>query len=300
MIYRLQLELHTFCNRACPWCFVGMLGRNDISKIKYMSDEVFFNILNEIKDNIDLFPEWFDISLIRHQEPLFESDILLKRSRQIKEFFTEDILKGRTVTTTIHTNGDYLNSDTVKSCEYLNMVSVNDYDGSSLPKILSKIDKSFDSKLIKGFKIEKKKSGTSGRDSVTFKYKNTFFRFYIDSLSSLDIRVKGASSTKEDIERATNKKLNWEVDYNKGNYCEMIGKTLQIEWNGNVMTCCDAIQDLEKHMNELCLGNISEGIPSLLKKGDSINISNCESCAGCSLTLENCLNRIVKGKNNIW
>lgn len=294
MYYKVQLELHTFCNRSCPWCFVPYFKRNKLDNLRYMSDDVFFKTLSEIVHNQDLFHQPLEISLVRHQEPLYDSKYLQHRVKQLRKYFREHAPSFK-YKLHMFTNGDYLNDDTVLDCIGVDGVYVNDYDNSGYDGVIEKI-KSI--KLFKNkkeldlYKLSKNNYDTDlNKEYIGFNQFGTYFKFYINSKNNFRLRSKGSFLQKDN---PALKGFNWIEDCRKRDYeCDILDNILNIEYNGIVMTCCDTIPDVSFH-NELNLGNILNGISSFIDKYNDIDTLKCKACETCHMKWKNCLGEYEK------
>lgn len=227
-----------------------------------MTDDVFEKVLYEIKayNNYVRYDsdesDFVRISIARYSEPMADVDILFNRTKRIKEEIPNSYLW-------INTNGDYLDIHTIKYLSNIDNVFVMDYDSHGFEHTMDKINKL---KLdISRIDFKEKKVFTT--------YNNTQLVFEYEDISKKPLRTRGNS-----IE--FNDKYTWR---NKGEKrataCDSIGKFVMIDYNGNIMPCCDTTSDYSQHKSDLCLGNIMDVSFSDIQfsKIDS----SCESCKYC-------------------
>lgn len=262
---RVILELHNICNRKCEWC-ISTLCR---TKKEYMSCDLLKLILDEIYNNINLFHTPLSFSLFRYNEPLFDIDNIKKVSKTIKEYFNN---KNIDTFIYIHTNGDYLNENTLTLVsQYIDEISVNDYDDLLVDKLtaikyIQNISKNIVPIMFLDSNIE--------RSQVICKFSNTTIKFYMKSKSDLFKSCKGGSL----------------IEYcNKIRTvpCDIKGNILVVETNGDIMPCPELYNKFYKHKNVI-LGNIKNGLNSVVNKYNTINELSCEHCKYCVLSSKTC------------
>ena len=262
---RVILELHDYCNRNCEWCIRNICNINSIS---YMSKETLFITLNEIYKNIHLFNLPLTFSLFRYNEPLYDIDNLLFVSSSIKEFFNS---KNIDTFIYIHTNGDYLSENILSKLYCIDEIRVNDYDNLLFNNImvLNKI-----SNISKDIVLKKIKNIDNERDQVICKYKNLDIIFYKMSEKDLLKMSKGSS-----LKQYCNNIRNY--------MCDLKGKILVVECNGDVMECCEVYNKFKEH-SRFIIGNIVDGIQSFVNKYNKINELNDKICKYCNMSSKSC------------
>lgn len=108
-----ELELHAKCNRKCKWCPNSYIDRASNNKI--MTDDIFYVIIEELRDN----NYKGHISFSRYNEPFLLPSLLRKRVNYIKRALPDCKL-------VTNTNGDYDTSSFRDDIEITEM----DYDGN--------------------------------------------------------------------------------------------------------------------------------------------------------------------------
>ena len=108
-----ELEIHSYCNRVCPWC-----PNRDGSRKHHteMPERMYMKILNELKDN------GFNgvVSYSRYNEPMSHPELFKKRVAQAKHTLPNSLLVS-------NTNGDYLSFDNLNGL-LIDELTVMDYE----------------------------------------------------------------------------------------------------------------------------------------------------------------------------
>lgn len=271
MFERIILEFDNFCNRKCNWCLQTKFKDNSFK----MSDEIFKTTINEIYKNIHLFRLPLTFSLFRYNEPLINLDILIKRAKIIKKFFN---IKNIQNFLYIHINGDFLTLNVLEKLNnYIDEIRINDYDNLGIVNILEKINNI--SKEIKFLAI---KNVEHERKQLICKYKNIILIFYINSAKNLLKMTKGSI-----IEISDNN--NWLFPNKIRDYkCDMKGKILVVESNGDIMGCCEVSNKFDKHKNFI-ICNIKDNIPNnIFSLYKNINELTEEACKYCHMSSKYC------------
>ena len=108
-IRKIDIEIHSFCNRKCKWCSNSIYERNFYLE---MTDKIFTKIIDELA----IWEFSRPISLMRYNEPLYNGELLKKRIKEIRE-------KLPNAKICVNTNGDY----SVDGYD-LDYITIMDYD----------------------------------------------------------------------------------------------------------------------------------------------------------------------------
>lgn len=245
--FRIDIQLHTICNRKCDWC---IFGHYNIPK-KFMDDKTFNNTLDYIEKHIEYFetPLWF--VLHKFFEPLLYPDILLKRTKAIKERFPNSSIK-------INSNCDNLNENTIYALKYVDKLSIPNYANiSNLNKIFKVKTINLTENLIVGYInntetiIHTNEIPILSRGSVLYNKTKNNYGFY--------------------------EKENKDI-------CCIYGQYFSVAYDGSIMPCYDTVPYLDLHKN-IILGNVSDQNYKINLKYD---FSNKECCKYCNVNYDNC------------
>lgn len=256
---RIILEINDECNLKCDWCIRKNIKSNNeilnINKLEY--------ILNKIYSNLNFFELPLVFSLFRFDEPLIKIDNLNLISYTIKKFFKT---RGIKTFIYIHTNGLLLNEDSLLSLKYIDMIKVNDYNNKGIINILDRINK------IKNIKIVKLIKNLNERDELECILNNKKIVFYINSKSNLHIMSKGSYIKN--------------IKYLRKTECDLIGKILVIDINGDIMACCETYNKIHK---DFIIGNIyNDELENLINKYKTINTLSHSYCINCEMSTKFC------------
>ena len=106
---KIDIEIHSFCNRCCKWCSNSVYKRDFYIEMK---DSVFSKIIDELKQINYKGPVFFT----RYNEPFYNRDYLKRRIKEVREKLPNNKIG-------CNTNGDYNYDD-----YDLDYITVTDYD----------------------------------------------------------------------------------------------------------------------------------------------------------------------------
>jgi biotin synthase-like enzyme len=92
-IRKIEIEIHSYCNRKCEWCPNSIYDRNFYQE---MEDNIFSKIIDELRD-IDYKGLIF---FTRYNEPLINKDYLNRRIREVRNKLPDNKIG-------VNTNGDF-------------------------------------------------------------------------------------------------------------------------------------------------------------------------------------------------
>lgn len=225
-----EIEVFSFCNRTCWFCPNSFIDRKSTNN--YMPEDVYIKLLREL----DSFGYHGLISYSRYNEP-FADDVIFTRVKQAKEIVPDARLH-------TNTNGDYLNHEKLLEAEESGFTSLNiqlypskDY---SREETLRMYEKTQNRCKIEGMTLTKDEpdwvewNGKVGRMNV--------------AMYGRDFMVNGTCRGGQ-IEPLVR-----EV---RVSACSIPANAAYIDWNGNVMPCCNLRSDIKDH-EWYILGNINE------------------------------------------
>ena len=279
-IKSVEIGLHNYCNRTCDYCPLSRIdvNRNDSRMVKYMSDDIFFNILEDLK-SID-----FDgvINLSRYFEPLSEKDYIIKRVRQMKEYLPDSTIR-------LNTNCDYLNR------RYLDELLDAGVDSFSLQAYLKNGSTEFNKdEMIKRMniilrKIKIDKVITEEEYDILAEKNKNYIRYKIPELKSTiyaqnfwEIGVNRAGSITSTPGA--------EIEYKRTDPCTKFDSGIYVDYDGSMTICCDMLApeihrdwivgDLRKEPN-LFLNYGSDYYQGFKKEVNTANFREGSPCITC-------------------
>jgi len=233
----LELELHSQCNRKCPWC-----PNKDIDRTFYeeMSDEHFTKILKELGEDGFGQNVFVQIVIGRYHEPFLNPELLKRRTREINKTFPN----ARVV---VKTNGDFVNEESLENL-VIDRLNIMDYDMEGMKKCKKRVKDL-------GFSIIEIKEDTK---TIHAKSKNIDKLIYkVDWPKHALLEDRGGILDDEFIYNE-DKPLLWRGKKEKRDYvCSEPSLSIYVDYNGNVMPCCHMRSDHDKH-KRFILGNIKE------------------------------------------
>jgi MoaA/NifB/PqqE/SkfB family radical SAM enzyme len=259
-----EIEIFSYCNRKCWFCPNSFIDRH--SQNIFMDENLYLHILEELKS----INYGGTISYSRYNEPLSHKDVFIKRLTQARAALPHARLH-------TNTNGDFLTREYLDDLYDAGLRSMN-------IQCYLKEDEAFDVENIK-----EKIARTAGkldldyrlvcqrrdRCEAVFHYKEMNLRMY-----ARDFRINGNNrgGTLTTIKPKRRKVP-----------CYIPFSDIYIDYNGNVMPCCNFRSDEPAHRNFI-LGNAGkESILRILngKKicdlrkiliNNNINIYPCNEC----------------------
>ncbi|MFW6007780.1 MAG: SPASM domain-containing protein [archaeon] len=224
----IEIEIHSYCNRVCEWCPNNKIYRHDFNDLP---ENLYLKILNELKNN------YFNgvISFSRYNEPLYDSLLINKRTKQAKEILPN-------IKLVTNTNGDYLREQNIKDL-YIDELTIMDYDCKGLEKCKEKL-------INANIKID-----ALDYPYIYGHYNNMKILYYINWPNFAEIEDRGGFLTYHKT-FSTNNDMNWKNNKEKRKRpCYEPKYFIAIDYNGNVMPCCHLRSDNEDH-KKMILGNI--------------------------------------------
>lgn len=230
-INMLEIETFSYCNRKCWFCPNSIFDRH--SKIDYMPEEIYLKILNDAKE----FNHINFITYSRYNEPTADK-IILKRIKQAREVFPNILL-------TFNTNGDYITN------EYLDLFADAGLNHMQIMCYLEQND-TFDIENI----IKPKMMKLINKLNLKYSETNNNDRIYELKLehSKIDLRYQCRNFFSYGMNRAES--IDTIEPYHRIEPCMDPATNIHIDYNGNVMLCCNTRSDIEKH-KKFIMGNVA-------------------------------------------
>ena len=259
-----EIEVFSYCNRKCWFCPNSFIDRH--SKNTLMEENLYLGVLNELK-SIDYSNM---ITYSRYNEPLSHKDIFIKRLKQARELVPKALLH-------TNTNGDYLTREYLDELYDAGLRSLNiqSYLNENEPFEIANIEKKFAKtaeKLILNYKIT---LDSEDWYCIAFDYKDMKLNMTIRDFKANGTNRGDTLKIVSPIVRPTP--------------CFVPFTDIYIDYNGNVMPCCNLRSDIEDH-EAFILGNIKDnGILEIFNnekmqelreilKFDNIQLYPCREC----------------------
>lgn len=244
----IEVEINSFCNRKCSWCPNKILDR---TKAKELDEETYRNLIRELKNNS------YDgtISYSRYNEPMAFPKLFKERVSYAKANLPN-------VKFVSNTNGDYLLKRNIEGL-LIDELTVMDYDCKGINYCVNKLfEIGADLTNVDGNIIRAEK------DDMTILY-------YANWTEEAEINDRGGSLS----EYSTSK---------RGYRCKEPMYFAGIDYNGNVMPCCNLRSDNERHKPYI-LGNVNnQSLEEIYKSNKAKKI---REQAGLLIPCEYCIKK---------
>jgi len=253
-IRRIDIELHSFCNRTCEWCPNKTYLRN---KQVRMEDWVFEKVINELaesgfgtkrrfmEDGVN-FERTFTndqpiLSFLGYMEPMAD----MKNFRSKLKYAIENLPPN--IEFLSHTNGDYLTKENLEDLP-LTTLGVMDYDNLGPEYWANKLTE------LGCLVMEDENINSQGYVLAIHKLINNI-RVTTNWTENSELENRaGALSKDEDVI----KMMGWRNGAEKRTTpCAEPTYFMNITYDGNVMPCCHMRSDIPMH-EDYILGNVKE------------------------------------------
>lgn len=271
-IKKISIEIHNKCTRQCSFC-PGSISDNIHSDINGNYREINTSILNKICDNIIQYRKYFDdniLILFYGFAELSYNSHLIKLSLNTLHNKLNNII---TYKTKIISNGDLINEEFFNNIKGLNELTINDYQGIGLSRLLN---------ILKKSKIHISKMSF---EKINIHYIKKCIRIYC---SDINLNILYVTNTNDIKPFNLGSCIYSNYSYIRTQRCGLLGQELMFDSNGVVKVCTNVNQDISFH-KELCKWNIiNNNIEQILNDIKKINIP--KPCLHCDNRWEDCLN----------
>lgn len=227
-----EVEVHSYCNRICWFCPNSFIDRK--TKTYYLDENVYLKLLKDLANikysNI--------ISFSRYCEP-FADPIFYLRLEQARKYLPKAKLH-------TNTNGDYLNNGVVKRVYGLGLRNLG------IQLYLMDRNAEFSYQAVERL-AEKQKQRIPIVDFHLFSKEDAWIE-YRGKYKNMDIRMQAADFKIKGVNRGG---LNVVEDSLRYSPCLQPFFRLYIDYNGNVVPCCNIRSDNPQESN-YALGNITK------------------------------------------
>lgn len=224
-IKSVEIGTHSYCNRTCNYCPLSRddVNRNDSRAIKFMSDDIFIRIIQDLAE-IN-FSGRIDFS--RYHEPLSQKENILKRIRCIKKFLPKAGIS-------INTNCDFINR------RYLDELIEAGVDNFALMAYLKNGSTEYDpdavfikmNQILKKLKINKTVNKEQFQNIEWIKY----------PVPEIKATIHGRNYWKNGLNRAGAIKSTTDgKTYVRTHPCNSMNAGVFIDYDGSMTLCCDML-----------------------------------------------------------
>ncbi len=234
-IESVEIEVFSYCNRKCWFCPNSFIDRH--SNNTEMPEKEYLHVLTQLK-RIDY--EGI-IAYSRYNEPLSNKELILKRISQAREYLP----KARLIT---NTNGDYL------TAEYLSDLRKAGLNSLCIQRYLE-IGEQFELDKLKVIfgRLCDKLTGAANQFCVV-REEDGWFEVKLD-VDGIDVFIRARDFRKNGCTRGGS--LDTIPSYKRKTGCMIPFHHLYIDYNGNVMPCCNLRSDIAAHQPYI-IGNVKE------------------------------------------
>lgn len=260
MIELIEIQITNECNRACIWCPPYTTNKENKNRKTLINFKSLVKLRKFYKKNKNYFSDNLVINIGRYGEPLTSFKYVAHIANFIKRNF-DCIL-------TLNTNGDLLldgKGNNSYVLDYFDFVFVSRYDDNEYFNIaLKNVFKIFNNKINK-LNIKKYKN------VILIKYSNTNVLYRYKYHNRMVFTSRGNLLNIGSVNPDTNNVM-----------CQLLGKCLMIDYNSNILPCCEVSSMNEEHSSMICENILTDNLFSILNKMNNLtNIDNyiCENCA---------------------
>lgn len=220
----IEIEVFSFCNRKCWFCQNSYIDRKNNNI--FMSEDTYISILEQLKE-IDYSEE---ITYSRYNEPLAYKDVILKRISQARERLPKAKLR-------TNTNGDYVTLDYIYELRDsgLNELFIQQYLANK---------ELYDHNKIKKRMLQKIKSLNVDYTVIT-DIENQRIEYDLN-IEGITVHLRARNFAIEGTSR-TDKVAQFNEEYVRTKPCMQPFNNMYIDYNGNIMVCCNTRSDVVEH-----------------------------------------------------
>ena len=233
-VLSIEIEVFSYCNRKCWFCPNSFIDRH--SKNSYMKEDDYLFVLEQLA-SIDYDKK---ISYSRYNEPLSDQ-IILTRIKQARERLPKALLH-------TNTNGDYVTKKYIDELYDAGLRSLNiqvymaEKEEFTEECVLEKMNKKISELQLPARFVHSNEFSDDEWIEAILEYKDMAIRIY-----ARDFHKNGCN-------RGETLGLGGVI---RKSACHVPFYHIYVDYNGNVVPCCNIRSDYEKHA-DLVLGNIRE------------------------------------------
>ena len=253
---QIEIELFSYCNRQCWFCPNSFIDRH--SSNIFMDEYLYLNILKQLSE-IDYSNV---ITYSRYNEPLSQKEFFLKSIKLAREYCPKALIR-------TNSNGDFLTSIEYRNERTdagLNELSVQCYLNEN--EVFSV--KTFEEKTQKFAKRFNLNYHIENHD----KYSIAYFDYEKLKLTYSMYDFKNMANNRGETLSQNIK------PYTRTASCIVPFQHLYIDYNGDVMLCCNLRHDVKEHQ-KFIIGNVMESSLADIFQGEKIiNYRRLLACNG--------------------
>lgn len=258
MVEFIDIQVTNICNRTCPWCPPYKLGQ--IYEEKLIDFDIINKLVMSINNDRHLFGDNLLIKIGRFGEPLLNFDYVYS----VAKFLKDNI--NMSFKLQLNTNGDCLNKIDIRLLNIFDMVFISRYN----------VNEEYNQALINIFNIFHINSmpyHNKSKKTCSFFYNNTLIKYRYQYNTVMYATTRGGMLSFEDNE------INFIRKNIRDNMCDIIGRFLTIDSNGECFPCCELTSMISQHKSMSC-GNLKLlTISQILNKINKLTFNSiCKTC----------------------
>jgi radical SAM protein with 4Fe4S-binding SPASM domain len=211
----IEIEIHNYCNRRCSFCSNRFADRSEYMEL---DENAYMNVIKDLAS----IAFCGVVSFSRYNEPLAKPKLLKQRVNQARHWLQENKL-------VLNSNGDFLNAENLEGLN-INELSVMDYDNRGSARCLRRLEE-FGAEII-----------DCRSDCILAHFKKITIAYFTNWLECAELYDRGGALQDLSISQ-------------RAVPCLYPSRYAAIDFNGNVMPCCDLRSDIEDHKS-FVLGNV--------------------------------------------
>ena len=232
-IQQIEMAISSYCNRVCDYCPNSFVDRRSTNN--KMSDHLFVNIMRNLQE----IQYSKLISLHRYNEPIFDFEYTISRVQLIRHFLPNATIQ-------IFTNGDYLTQEKLMQLIEAGAghvvvtihfpPKVTDFNAvkTRLRDKLAQLDMPYQMK-----DDSDSHCSASVEASIPVEVRAINFHYRNDGGDLANTSNRGGSLEMK------------QADFVRTEPCALPFRSLQIEWDGTIMPCCNLHADVEDHKSSI-------------------------------------------------
>lgn len=230
----IEIETFSYCNRKCWFCPNSTIDR--ISTNHILDEDTYLNVIDQLAE----IRFSGVVTYSRYNEPLAERELITKRIKQARSRLPHAKLK-------TNSNGDFATSDFILELRDCGL------DELYLQQYLSNSEMYNHEKMRVRMNAKAQTLGFSY--SVISDVENQRIEYNLN-VPGITVHIRAKNMSVEGNSR-TDKVAEFNSEYVRTKACKQPFNNMYIDYNGDVMVCCNVRSDVPDHKNGI-MGNIKE------------------------------------------